>query len=382
MQYAHQVENTQNFAGKRSMFILTCVGSIDGGFIRLASAIADDKNKLQQLTGRYEILGLSGTVCSNGLHLHITLGDELGGVCGGHLVNATIFTTAEIVFGELSFQMMNRKFDPRTGFLELYLQNVSTPYDSDIISEHQKSSCFPSLSKFFQPLCSPKASVSHQRNLAGHALRGGASKRGLVRDKKKSTELGHQTGHLPKYTGATESRTRQSMVYEDVASVLHRYFSHRGSLKGLCLADRVRRKGATMALACSILRNNRAIDALLEAAGLQDEEARHPPWLLRVVVCDATFGRRVVAPTGHTPALRDCMRVVRARRARLDYAFRGLGAQPDAGAAVGVDGGEATEARPAALPRQVSRASALRADWAGRLRAASGSAGTSLRLGS
>ncbi len=88
-----------------------------------------------------------------------------------------------------------------------------------------------------------------------------------------------------------------------------------------------------MALACSVLRNKGALDALLSDAGMKDEETRHPPWLLRVIVCDATFGGRVVAPAGHSPTVHACMRLVRSARAGLLDAYRRLQPPKDAGSA-------------------------------------------------
>jgi hypothetical protein len=49
--------------------------------------------------------------------------------------------------------------------------------------------------------------------------------------------------------GAESLRVRVEDVFADTVRVLEAYASHRGALKGLCLADGVRRKSATLALA-------------------------------------------------------------------------------------------------------------------------------------
>lgn len=68
---------------------------------------------------RFEVLSLVGTLSPEGLHLHASLGDESGAVSGGHLVRATVHTTAEIVVGVARSLTFSRKMDPGTGFKEL-----------------------------------------------------------------------------------------------------------------------------------------------------------------------------------------------------------------------------------------------------------------------
>lgn len=68
---------------------------------------------------RFELLSLVGTLSPDGVHLHASLGDEEGAVCGGHLVRATIHTTAEIVIGVAMSLTFSREMDPGTGFKEL-----------------------------------------------------------------------------------------------------------------------------------------------------------------------------------------------------------------------------------------------------------------------
>lgn len=70
---------------------------------------------------RFEVLSLVGTLSSDGLHLHASLGDEEGEVRGGHLVRAVVHTTAEIVIGDAPALTFSRDLDPRTGFKELVI---------------------------------------------------------------------------------------------------------------------------------------------------------------------------------------------------------------------------------------------------------------------
>lgn len=68
---------------------------------------------------RFELLSLVGTLSPDGAHLHASLGDEEGAVCGGHLVRATVHTTAEIIIGVATSLTFSREMDPGTGFKEL-----------------------------------------------------------------------------------------------------------------------------------------------------------------------------------------------------------------------------------------------------------------------
>ena len=56
----------------------------------------------------------------NSGHFHVSLGNALGDVVGGHLMDGcTIFTTAEIVLGVSNEIVFKRTFDEATGFDEL-----------------------------------------------------------------------------------------------------------------------------------------------------------------------------------------------------------------------------------------------------------------------
>ena len=65
-----------------------------------------------------EIVSLVGTI-SGGGHLHVSLADSTGKLLGGHLLELTVDTTAEIVIGDCSSLSFDRVLDDTTGFHEL-----------------------------------------------------------------------------------------------------------------------------------------------------------------------------------------------------------------------------------------------------------------------
>ena len=87
-------------------------------------------NFLMELPGKYEGVNYSGPleiVCAQGsvalkdadliVHVHIQLsGQDISR--GGHLAEATVFSTAEVVIGELDYQL-RRQPDSYTGLNEL-----------------------------------------------------------------------------------------------------------------------------------------------------------------------------------------------------------------------------------------------------------------------
>ncbi len=87
-------------------------------------------NFLKKLPGKYEAREYKGPleiVCAQGsvavkdaeliAHVHIQLADDTG-CWGGHLVEARVFSTAEVVLAELDYQL-RRYSDPYTGLNEL-----------------------------------------------------------------------------------------------------------------------------------------------------------------------------------------------------------------------------------------------------------------------
>jgi hypothetical protein len=97
--------------------VLTCVGSLNNAALRMA-----DENIIKTFTGKYEIVSLVGTFSADGCHLHISLSDKDGNVIGGHLKEGCdIYTTAEIVIGDIKNLIFTRAMDENTGFKELVI---------------------------------------------------------------------------------------------------------------------------------------------------------------------------------------------------------------------------------------------------------------------
>jgi hypothetical protein len=70
-----------------------------------------------------EILSLSGALCLDGLHVHISLARRDGSCIGGHLAQGCIVNaTAELVLGELPQVEFRRPLNPDTGCHELSVQ--------------------------------------------------------------------------------------------------------------------------------------------------------------------------------------------------------------------------------------------------------------------
>ena len=102
-----------------SAWMVTCVGSLQQIHLRMAGA-----KKQTFIEGPLEITSLVGTLCQDGVHLHITVSNKNGEVFGGHLCRESkIFTTAEIVIGYSSHLHFKRVLDDKTGYDELFVED-------------------------------------------------------------------------------------------------------------------------------------------------------------------------------------------------------------------------------------------------------------------
>jgi predicted DNA-binding protein with PD1-like motif len=98
--------------------IVTCVGSLKQANLRYAN-----KPKGTTLTNKFEIVSLVGTLEPDGGHLHISLSDGKGKTIGGHLLEGNlIYTTAEIVLGDLTELVFEREQEPLSGYKELVIR--------------------------------------------------------------------------------------------------------------------------------------------------------------------------------------------------------------------------------------------------------------------
>jgi predicted DNA-binding protein with PD1-like motif len=99
----------------RAGIVLTAVGSLTKAALRLA-----DKSEATEFEGKFEIVSLVGTLSPDGVHLHASLSDGEGRTVGGHLVEGcTVYTTVELVVGEIEGVRFAREQDAQTGYKEL-----------------------------------------------------------------------------------------------------------------------------------------------------------------------------------------------------------------------------------------------------------------------
>ena len=98
--------------------VVSCVGSLEQYHLRFANQSTGIQHR-----GFHEILSLTGTISTNGIHLHMSVADTAGKVIGGHLLNDNlVYTTAEItlaIFRDVTFK---REHDPTYGYHELVIQ--------------------------------------------------------------------------------------------------------------------------------------------------------------------------------------------------------------------------------------------------------------------
>jgi hypothetical protein len=116
--------------------ILSGIGSLcDVAFRDLKTGIElpvnVDKTNLIKEYGPFELLTLEGSVVplvgefgalKHGdpvLHLHATLGTAYGNIFGGHLFEATIFTTTEIFIAKVKNSSVKKKQSTVTGLTEM-----------------------------------------------------------------------------------------------------------------------------------------------------------------------------------------------------------------------------------------------------------------------
>lgn len=98
--------------------ILSAVGSLNKAHIRLSGG-----KDVVEFQGPFEIVSLTGTLGTEGVHLHISLSNFEGRVIGGHLMDGSeIFTTAEIVLLENPELLFQREIDGHTGYKELVIR--------------------------------------------------------------------------------------------------------------------------------------------------------------------------------------------------------------------------------------------------------------------
>ena len=115
------VEELERFAAENSLgagVLLSAVGSLSQAVLRDAGG-----ETLHKLPGPWEIVSATGTLCTSGLHLHLSLADEQLALRGGHAKpGCLVLTTVEVVVGEIPEYRFERRMDPQTGYKELIIQ--------------------------------------------------------------------------------------------------------------------------------------------------------------------------------------------------------------------------------------------------------------------
>ena len=103
-----------------SGIIIGIIGSAERACLNFLHGLPG-KFEGKEFSGPLEIVAAQGSVAlMNGetiVHIHIQVSTE-DAAWGGHLVDATIFSTAEVTIGELDYQL-HRQFDSYTGLNEL-----------------------------------------------------------------------------------------------------------------------------------------------------------------------------------------------------------------------------------------------------------------------
>jgi predicted DNA-binding protein with PD1-like motif len=110
--------------------ILSAIGSLKNVVFRNVKMNIEMPVKLENTNemeekGPFELLSLEGNIFpseSDGepiIHVHVMLGSPSGGVMGGHLFKATIFTTTEIFIGKIVGSLVYKTKSDVTGLMEL-----------------------------------------------------------------------------------------------------------------------------------------------------------------------------------------------------------------------------------------------------------------------
>lgn len=116
-------EKIENYIAQNNInagWLVTCAGSLTTYNIRFANQEKGTTDK-----GHFEIVSLSGTLSTNGSHMHISVSDSTGKTIGGHLLKGCIvYTTAEIVLQSTSTLQFKREKDGSTPWVELQIEQV------------------------------------------------------------------------------------------------------------------------------------------------------------------------------------------------------------------------------------------------------------------
>lgn len=103
--------------------LLSVVGALKNANLRMAGATADSQ-QINNYKGPFEVVSGTGTISSDGCHIHISVSDHEGRVWGGHLKNGCqVDVTVEVVIGIFNNINYKRVLDNETGFKELLVKD-------------------------------------------------------------------------------------------------------------------------------------------------------------------------------------------------------------------------------------------------------------------
>ncbi len=118
-------------SGVKNAVIISAVGSVCNAFFRGIKAgakrpITEPRMRQHELQGPLEMLGLEGNLISTeeaeiDCHLHIILGKSSGEVVGGHLFDAEVFASCEILLTEMVVQGVERHLSKRAGTPTIFI---------------------------------------------------------------------------------------------------------------------------------------------------------------------------------------------------------------------------------------------------------------------
>lgn len=102
--------------------LLSIIGGLENARLRMAGS--EPENQIvKEWKGPFEIVSGTGTISSNGCHIHVSLSDKEGNVIGGHLKDGCrVKYTVEIILLVFDNVVYKRNFDKETGFKELEIE--------------------------------------------------------------------------------------------------------------------------------------------------------------------------------------------------------------------------------------------------------------------
>ena len=121
-------------SGIKNAVIISAVGSVSNVYFRGIKAgakrpITAPRMQQHHLNGPLELLGLEGNLISGDdgeidCHLHIILGKSSGEVVGGHLFEAEVFASCEILLTEMVVQGVERHLSKSAGTPTIFINEA------------------------------------------------------------------------------------------------------------------------------------------------------------------------------------------------------------------------------------------------------------------